>query len=206
MPRRPDFPQRLLSGVVHCHWHAPESGLLRPRPARARASALHPGGYTTTRHNPRRPLRPTWRQGLCKHQPWQTFRWRRGSGRLVDLLGKMRALQPAWVRHAQSILRSARPERAKGGPDGSGPLGRRRVWPPKRSLRSARGFDQSCGVVAAPATAPCRHPRQRQHAAPEAHPIGSVTRHPKAAPIPAPVAPPAKARAPGSSCQVPSRV
>ena len=106
----------------------------------------------------------------------------------------------------QSILRSARLERAKGGPDGAGPpLGRRRGWPPKRPLRSARGFDQLCGVEAAPATAPVPPPTAAPTAAPGTHPIGSVTRHPIAAPIPAPVAPPLKARAPGSACQFPSR-
>jgi hypothetical protein len=106
----------------------------------------------------------------------------------------------------QSTLRSARPERAKGGPGGPGPpLGRRRRWPPKRPLRSARGFDQSCGVVAAPATAPVPPPTAAPTAAPGAHPIGSVTIHPIAAPIPAPAAPPARARAPGSACQSPLR-
>ena len=42
-------------------------------------------------------------------------------------------------------------------------------------------------------------------AAPGAHPIGIVTIHPIAAPIPAPFPPPTKARAPGSECQLPSR-
>jgi hypothetical protein len=149
-------------------------------------------------------LRPTWRNAFAHISLGKLSAGDAAAAVLVD--GQLRALQPAWIRWAQSILQSARLERAKGGPDGSGPpLGRRRGWPPKRPFRSARGFDQSCGVEDAPTTAPVPPPTAAPTAAPGAHPIGSVTIHPIAAPMPAPVAPPAKARAPGSACQLPSR-